>query len=257
MRGFVGATDATNDGKLVLNADMTRLRGFITPSLLALAAALTIPAAAPAAVSELGAMAAGVRGSCPDAGVTPLPVPAREGCHALVRTTAYQAKLGPDRTLFQAPASGRIVAWTVAPGKPGPKQTAFFQDRYGDQSQVALVVLEPGKKLSRRVVAKSPLMSINDYFGTTVQFPLERTLPIKKGQYVGITVATWAPLMQIGLATDSSWRSSRATNDCNDLVSQSALLGGRTSTTFGCLYRGVRLAYSATFISNPVAPASR
>ena len=155
-----------------------------------------------------------MRGSCPDA------------CQALTRTTGYQAKVGPDRDLYQAPANGRIVAWTVALGKPGPKQTAFFEERYGGTSQAAVVVLDPGKKLLRTVMAKAPLQKLTDYFGQTVQFPLAQALRIRKGQYVGLTVPTWAPTLQIGLGSDTSWRSSRAQAGCLDVTTQFALLGG-------------------------------
>jgi hypothetical protein len=205
----------------------------------ALAAALALPAAASAKITELGTMADGVRGVCP------------ENCQAVSRTTGYQAKVGPDRSLYQAPADGRIVAWTVALGRPGPKQTAFFNERLGGESQAAIVVLASAKKLVRQVVAKAPLQKLTDYFGTAVQFPLEQSLPVKKGQYIGLTVPSWAPLLQIGLGSDTSWRASRAADGCGDTSTQSALVGTRSSTSFKCLFRTARLTYSATFISSP------
>lgn len=215
-----------------------------TVAIAALVAVAALPATASAKLTELGAMAVGVQGSCPDT------------CQALTRTTGYQAKVGPDRTLYQAPADGRIVAWSVALGKPGPKQTAFFEERYGGTSQATVVVLDPGRSLLRTVVAKAPLQKLTDYFGQTVQFPLVDTLAIKKGQYVGLTVPTWAPVLQIGLPSDTSWRSSRAQTGCLDVTTQFALVGSRTSAAFRCLYKTARLTYSATFISDPPAPVT-
>jgi hypothetical protein len=209
------------------------------------AATLVSPAAASAKVTELGELGQDVRGSCP------------ENCQALTRTTGYQAKVGPDRTLYRAPSNGRIVGWSVALGKPGPKQVSYFQERYGGTAQAALVVLDPGKKLSQRVVAKAPLKKLTPYFGQNVQFPLARTLRIRKGQYVALTVPTWAPTLQIGLGSDTSWRSSRAASGCLDLTTQFAMLGKRTSAIFRCLYRTARLTYSATFMSDPQATPSR
>ena len=81
----------------------------------------------------------------------------------------------------------------------------------------------------RTVVAKAPLQKLTDYFGQTAQFPLAQALRIRKGQYVGLTVPTWAPALQIGLGSDTSWRSSRAAAGCLDVTTQFALLGGRTS----------------------------
>jgi hypothetical protein len=209
----------------------------VVTTMLVLSAVL--PAAASAKLAELGTLDDGARGSCPDA------------CQALTRTTGYQAKVGPLRNLYQAPANGRIVAWTLALGKPGPKQTAFFEERYGGTSQAAVVVLKPDKKLKRTVVVKAPLQTLTDYFGQTVQFPLAQALRIHQGEFVGLTVPTWAPLLQIGLGSDTSWRSSRAAAGCLDVTTQFALLGGRTSAFFRCLYRTARLTYSATFIPDP------
>jgi hypothetical protein len=229
---------------LVLNAHMTRHREIAYSAAVALAAALAVPAAASAKLTEMGAMADGVRGVCP------------ENCQAVSRTTGYQAKIGPDRSLYQAPEDGRIVAWTIGLGKPGPKQTAFFNERLGGESQAAIVVLAPGKKLVRQVVAKAPLQPLTDYFGTIVQFPLTQSLPIKKGQYIGLTVPSWAPALQIGLGSDTSWRASRAADGCGDTSTQSALVGSNSSVAFKCLFRTARLTYSATFISSPAAPAA-
>jgi len=118
-------------------------------------------------------------------------------------------------------------------------------------------VLDVGKKLSRTVVAKGPVTTLNDYIGQSVQFPLINTLPIKKGQYVALTVPTWAPVMQLGLGVDTSWRSSRAASGCGDVTVQFALLGSRSNALFRCLYKGVRLTYSATFVSNATAAPAK
>jgi len=209
-----------------------------------MAASCALPAVAAAKRTELGAMADDVRGSCP------------VNCQAMTRSTGYQAKVGTDRALYRAPANGRIVAWSVALGKPGPKQTAFFEERYGGAAQAALVVLDPAKKLQRGVVAKAPLQRLTDFFGQTVQFPLEQTLRVREGQYIGLTVPTWAPTLQIGLGSDTSWRSSRAKTGCLDTTTQFALLGTRTATAFHCLYRTARLTYSATFVSSPRRPTA-
>jgi len=226
---------------------MTRQRVFSSSAVLAAFAALALPAAAPAKITELGQLPDGVLGACP------------LDCQAVSRTTGYQAKVGPDRTLYQAPADGRIVAWTVALGNPGPKQSAFFAERLGGESQAAIVVLAIEKKLVRRVVAKAPLMKLTDYFGSVAQFPLEQTLAIKQGQYIGLSVPSWAPTLQLGLGNDSSWRASRSKRLCTDPAvtsTQTALLGNRSASEFGCLYKTTRLTYSATFIPTPT-PASR
>lgn len=207
--------------------------------MLAAFAALALPAAAPAKITELGQLPEGVLGVCPI------------DCQAVSRTTGYQAKVGPDRSLYKAPADGRIVAWAIALGNPGPKQTAFFSERLGGESQAAVVVLNPEKKLVRRVTAKAPLQKLTDFFGQVVQFPLDRSLKIKKGQYVGLTVPSWAPALQLSLGADTSWRASRPKDSCNDTSTQFSLVGSRRALPFTCLYKTARLTYSATFIPTP------
>ncbi len=224
---------------------MNRLYLALSSALIAAICALSIPAAAPAKVLEMGQLADDLRGVCP------------LNCQAVSRTTGYQAKVGPDRSLYRAPADGRIVAWTIALGNPGPKQTAFFSERLGGESQAAVVVLDPQKKLVRRVVAKAPLEELTDYFGQMVQFPLARTLPIKKGQYVGLTVPSWAPALQLSLGNDTSWRASRPKDDCGDTSTQFALIGRRRAVQFACLYKTARLTYSATFIATPTSSKAK
>jgi hypothetical protein len=208
---------------------------------------VSLPASASAKITEMGALGDSVAPGCP------------ADCQAVTRVTAYQAKVGPDRELYQAPADGRIVSWTIALGNPTPKDSGVFAQRYGKVPQAAVVVLDSAEKLSRTVVAKAPLQKLTPYLGTTVEFPLVHTLAIKKGQYVALTVPTWAPVMQVNLGADTSWRSSRAATGtgCLDTATQFALLGKRTSAFFRCLYKGVRLTYSATFISNPTATPTK
>ena len=209
--------------------------------------ALTLLAAAPllgtgtarAEIVEVGALEEGVRGSCP------------RTCLAVSRTTGYQAKVGPNRGLYTVPRDGRIVAWRIALGAPGPGQIEFFEERLGGESRAALVVLEPGPRLRHRVVRKSPLEELEPWFGQSVQFPLARSLPVKEGQILALTVPTWAPALAVNLGGDTSWRASRGRGQCDETSEQSALLGRRRRAQFYCLYRTARLTYSATLISTP------
>ena len=201
--------------------------------------AVALPATADARLEEIGKLERGVQGSCP------------RTCLAIPRTTGYQAKIGPNRGTYTIPRDGRIVAWTVSLGKPGPNQTKFFNDRLGGESQAALAILEPGAKLNHTVVAKSPMQKLQPWFGMYVQFPLERTIAVKKGQVLALSVPTWAPALQVNLGGDTSWRSSRPKGSCNDTAKQSALVGNNDSAQFYCLYRTARLTYSATLVSTP------
>jgi hypothetical protein len=244
-RNFFPGVGRNNDASLVLDARMSRRRAGISIVAAALLGCAGLPPVASAKITEMGALSTALRPGCP------------LDCQALTRSTGYQAKVGPDRALYQAPADGRIVSWTIALGKPTTKDVAIFRQRYGGDPQATVVVLDGGRKLSRTVVAKAPLQQLGGHLGQTVEFPLVNTLAIKKGQYVALTVPTWAPVLQTGLGTDTSWRSSRDPAKCLDTTTQFGLLGRRASTFFRCLYKGVRLTYSATFISNPTPAPTR
>ena len=200
-------------------------------------------APAPAKIIEIGQTAAPNAPSCP-----------ANPCQAVSRTTGYQAKVGTNRGLMRAPADGKIVAWSITLGSPGKRQIKFFNDNYGGASQAGITVLKPGSRLFHRVLGRSPLQSLQPYFGTTVQFPLATALDIKKGQVVGLTVPSWAPALALGMGNDTSWRASRARGNCAEPGTQSAQLDIRDLAQYRCLYRTARLTYTATLITTPKPP---
>lgn len=195
---------------------------------------------ASASIIEIGSTTEVAKPACP-----------AKPCLALTRTTGYQAKVGTTRGLMTVTKSGRIVAWTLALGNPGPDQIKFFQDGYGGAAQAQLTVLRPNKNLRYTVVAQSPLRVLQPYFGTLAQFPLVRSISVRKGSVIAITVPTWAPVLAVGLGPDTSWRASRAKGKCEDNTTQSAQLTLTNQAQYACLYRTARLAYSATLVTYP------
>jgi len=213
-------------------------------AILGAAFALAAASAASAAIVEVGKIAAEHAPSCPSS-----------PCLAVSRTTGYQAKVGTDRGLFVVPQNGKIVAWSITLGKPGPRQVKFFDENLGGASSARITILRPGKKLFSRVTGQGPVQQLAPYFGTTVQFPLGRALNVRKGYVVALTVPTWAPALAVGLGNDSSWRASRAKGHCDDTSGQTAQQALGASVQYRCLYRTARLTYSATLITTPTPPA--
>ena len=211
---------------------------------LAAAVAALVPAAsAPARIIEIGRTAEQNAPSCP-----------ANPCQAVSRTTGYQAKVGTQRGLMKAPADGKVVAWSITLGTPGPRQIRFFNKNYGGASQAGISVLKTGTKLFGRVTGRSSLQNLQPYFGTTVQFPLGRALNVRKGYLVALTVPSWAPALALGMGTDTSWRASRARNGCQEPGIQSAQLDLADLAQYRCLYRTARLTYTATMITTPKPP---
>lgn len=215
----------------------------LTTALAALLVVLLVPTDASAKVVEVG------RAS--DAEELPQPSCPNSPCFAISRTTGYQAKVGTNRGLMKIPENGRIVAWTIRLSRPGPKQVTFFSERLGGKPSAGIAVLRSGKRLYGRVVAQSPVVDLNPFLGQTVQFPLETSIPVRKGSILALTVPTWAPALATGLGGDTSWRASRPAGDCDDTSTQTAQTDIRDLSQYRCLYQRVRLSYSATLITDP------
>jgi hypothetical protein len=92
------------------------------------------------------------------------------------------ARVGTSKTTDEIKTTGSLVAWTLMLGKPGKKQTSFFVNtiKLGTKPQARLTVLKPDgkKKLHYVVAAQSDLMDLTPYIGFTVQFPLNRAIPV-------------------------------------------------------------------------------
>ena len=172
-------------------------------------------------------------------------------CLAVSRTTGYQIKVADERGSFVVPENGKIVAWTIALGKPTPEQISFFNKGLGGPASASLSVLRLGKTLFSRVISQSPVQLLAPYFGQTVQFPLGRALNVRKGYVIALTVPTWAPALTPLLTDHSSWRASRAKGKCTDLGTQTAQTRRTSVAQYRCLYKA-RLTYSATLITRPV-----
>jgi hypothetical protein len=227
----------------VFNAGMRASQKGVLAVLAATVLAAFAPAPAGAKIIEIGQTAAPNPPSCPT-----------NPCQAVSRTTGYQAKVGTNRGLMAAPADGKIVAWSITLGSPGKRQINFFNDNYGGASLAGISILKPGTKLFHRVTGRSPLQSLQPYFGTTVQFPLGTALNVKKGYVIGLTVPSWAPALALGMGNDTSWRASRARGACAEPGTQSAQLDLKDLAQYRCLYRTARLTYSATLITTPKPP---
>jgi hypothetical protein len=222
---------------------MRRLSIAVAASIAALA--LILPAVAPATLSEVGVIGT----------TTPATVPSCPGspCLAVSRTTGFQVKVGSERNLESAPRAGTIVAWTITLGNPNATQIKFFNANEGGPSEAGIAVLAPQAKpnLTYKLVAQSPMVKLQPYFGKTAQFPLETTIPVKKGYVIALTVPSWAPALALGFANTTSWRASRPKAGCTTTSSQTVQTTLGTAAQYYCLYQTARLTYSATLISTP------
>jgi len=207
--------------------------------------ALALPAVAPATLAEVGVIP-------PTTSPETVPSCPASPCLAVSRTTGFQLKVAKNTTLMTVPRSGSIVAWTVMLGKPNATQIKFFNANEGGVAEAGVAILRAQKpKLTWKLIASSPTVKLQPYFGKTAQFPLERTIAVKKGDVVAMTVPTWAPALALGFGKDTSWRASRARRQCASTSAQSTHTSIGSSVQYFCLYQTARLTYSATLVSTP------
>jgi hypothetical protein len=206
---------------------------------------LAVPGLATATITEVGVIPPTTPETTPSCPASP--------CLAVSRTTGFQVKVATNTTLTSVPKAGSIVAWTVSLGKPNATQIKFFNANEGGAAEAGIAILAPQKKpnLTYKLVATGPTVKLEKYFGKTAQFPLERSIPVKKGYIVALTVPTWAPALALGFGKDTSWRASREKKQCASTSSQSTQTSIGSSVQYYCLYQTARLTYSATLVSTP------
>jgi hypothetical protein len=217
---------------------VSMMRRHLCAAAAAAGAALALPAAASAQLIEVGSVPTEATPSCP-----------RNPCLAVSRTTGYQAKVGERRGLMVIPSNGRIVAWTIKLARPGRRQIEYFNSLARGEAMAQITILRTGRRLRARTVAQGEPRRLEPFFGTTVQFALERSIPVRKGQLLALTVPTWAPALAVGLGADTSWRASRARGTCDDTREQTAQTEANQLAQYFCLYRTARLTYSATLVT--------
>ena len=208
------------------------------------ALALALPAAAPASLTEIGVLPP----------TTPATVPScPTHCLAVSRTTGFQVKVQTSHNPLSAPRNGTIVAWAVSLGKPSAAQIKYFNTNEGGAAEAGIAILRPLRKphLTYKLIAQSPTVKLEPYFGESAQFPLETTIPVKKGDVIGLTVPTWAPALALGFGNDTSWRASRQKSQCTETSSQTTDTLVGSAVTYYCLYQTARLTYTATLVSTP------
>ena len=212
------------------------------------ALALIGPSLASARIIDLGPLDSVAKPGCPG---TP--------CYAISRTTGYQTRNATSKAPMVVTRNGRIVAWTIALGKPTTKQIKFFDSKLGGEATAQLTILSVTKKSKKTPKAKDgavvsrqgETVKLKPYFGKTVQFALQRSIPVKKGQIVALTVPTWAPALATGLDSSTVWKASRGEGQCEDTQGQTSQLAAKQFSDYYCKYTTARITYSAQIVSDP------
>ncbi len=179
--------------------------------------------------------------SCPD-----------RPCQAVGSVTGFQVSNGQVRNPFLVTTDGRIKSWTLTLAQPTNKQRSFFNGFFGTPPEARLAVLRriPGTNPPRFNLRRQGAVKVlSPYLGQTVRFGA--SLKVEKGDIIGITVPTWAPVFSQDLAARNVWRASRVPGACTNATDirqgkPQETVGRRA--TYGCRYRAARLLYTATLV---------
>ena len=196
--------------------------------------------------------ATGITGATAPTG--PVPSCPSSPCEVVSETTGMQVKVGKYNAPLKIPRNGTIVAWTIELSLPTPAQISFFNKNEGGTSEAAISILRNTRGLGYQMIAQSPLIQLQPFFGETAQFALTTTIPVSKGDRVALTVPTWAPSLAIALGKNVSWRASRPKNTCTNAAEASTETAQTTVSSiaqYSCLYQTAQLLYSATLVSTP------
>jgi hypothetical protein len=187
----------------------------------------------------------------------------------LTRTTALQTETNGVLNPTKVTKDGWIVAFTVGLSKltaDSKTELALLKNldaEFGGPPQLVLSVLKPGPKNSYTVAAQSATFHVLPFLGSVLQEPLSlpptfttmTALPVKKGEVIGLTVLTWAPVLTYNLTANKySYRQSRRANCVHAAGGQTAQATVGASQQYLCNYTGTRVQYSATEVVNQPYP---
>ncbi len=185
-------------------------------------------------------------------GADPMPDPLCPlNCQVIPSVSGIQNFLPSGNSPYRASANGKVTAWKLWLGKPTASDRTLLNEAFGSPPQAAITVVQAVKTKKGtqfRLQRKSPVVGLNKYLGKTASFRLDKPLYIKKGQFVTLSVPTWAPAFAAGLpGSQYGWRASRQPRKCaGKYASQSSpQLKVGSKRSYGCNFKGSRLLFTA------------
>jgi hypothetical protein len=217
---------------------------------LAAGLALLIPlaAGAGAAPSSHTTVVLGSTATMPDPSCPELP------CQAVGSVTGFQVSTSQSSLPFMVKRPGKVTAWTLTLSEPTDEQRSFFNGFFGTPPEARLAILRriPGTNPPRyNLRSQGSVHVLSPYLGQTVRFGA--SLPVEKGDIVGLTIPTWAPAFAQDLPGNNAWRASREPEKCTnttDVRQGQPQEKVAKRATYACRYATARLLYTATVVEN-------
>jgi hypothetical protein len=184
---------------------------------------------------------------------TPGPACPKSPCQAVGRTTAIQLVADGRRAPFKARKAGRVVGWAIDLSQPNQEQRTFFGDFFtsnalGTRPTARIAVVKrKGDARQYKLKGQGPVMDLTSSMGSYQVFTLADPLPIRKGEFLALTIPTWAPAFAVNLnRTSNIWRASREDGRCqaeDDIKAGKAQQNVGSTRQYGCDYSTARVLY--------------
>jgi hypothetical protein len=209
---------------------------------------IALAAVATAAGVEKTTVTLGATSDTPDPSCPNMP------CQAVGSVTGFQDSTDQNQSPFLVKTDGTIKSWTLTLAQPTNSQRSFFNGFFGTPPEARLAILRrvPGTNPPRYNLRRQGAVKVlSPYLGQTVKFGA--SLKVEKGDIIGITVPTWAPMFSQELSATNVWRASREAGACTNSTDirqgQPQEEPGKRAT-YGCKYTTARLLYTATLVAN-------
>jgi len=211
-------------------------------------ALIALAAVAGAAGVEKTTVTLGATSETPDPSCPNMP------CQAVGSVTGFQVSTEQNQSPFLVRTDGTIKSWTLTLAQPTNSQRSFFNGFFGTPPEARLAILRkiPGTNPPRYNLRRQGAVKVlSPYLGQTVKFGA--SLKVEKGDIIGVTVPTWAPMFSQELSAENVWRASREAGGCTNSTDirqgQPQEEPGKRAT-YGCKYSTARLLYTATLVAD-------
>lgn len=210
-------------------------------------ALIAFAAMASAAGVEKTTVTLGATSETPDPSCPNMP------CQAVGSVTGFQVSTDQNQSPFLVRTDGTIKSWTLTLAQPTNSQRSFFNGFFGTPPEARLAILHPvpGTNPPRYNLRRQGAVKVlSPFLGQTVKFGA--SLKVEKGDIIGVTVPTWAPMFSQELDAKNVWRASREAGACTnstDIRQGQAQEEPGKRATYGCRYSTARLLYTATLVT--------
>jgi hypothetical protein len=221
-----------------------------------LVAALAALGLLTAGTSLAGATAARTLGKTNRVPAPSCPGTDTQDCQAVGSVSGFQLIGDGTRPLFKARQNSWLVAWAIDLSKPKKDESSFFGDFYqseafGTAPTARVSVLHRKDGRNYKLKAQSPVVGLNSVLGTRQTFALTDPLKMRKGEFLALSIPTWAPSFAFDLTGPTNiWRSSRDEGKCGTQSIKSGKPQQNVGSTreYACDYRGARLLYWGYYV---------